>query len=149
MIRRPPRSTLFPYTTLFRSLRQRSLGARRFQGGGRPALEPAVEQVVGALEGGGRALRDLELAVQLAQVHVGDGHVRNERQEDAAAPLLRREVRGEGRLVEAADATPQIQLPRKTGVHRPPGLRLAGRVDDLVGPRALPSALVVDGGEEL
>src|SRR5436309_1360989 len=61
----------------------------------------------------------------------------------------RRSKRGEGRLVEAADATPQIHLPRKTGVHRPPGLRLAGRVDDLVGPRALPSALVVDGGEEL
>src|SRR2546429_5807544 len=27
MIRRPPRSTLFPYTTLFRSIRVRSLGA--------------------------------------------------------------------------------------------------------------------------
>src|SRR2546430_4442332 len=32
MIRRPPRSTLFPYTTLFRSLRRRAHGARR--GGG-------------------------------------------------------------------------------------------------------------------
>src|SRR5438876_5657483 len=29
MIRRPPRSTLFPYTTLFRSLRQLSRFARR------------------------------------------------------------------------------------------------------------------------
>src|SRR5207248_9501789 len=29
MIRRPPRSTLFPYTTLFRSLRRRGLGRRR------------------------------------------------------------------------------------------------------------------------
>src|SRR5260370_27153827 len=29
MIRRPPRSTLFPYTTLFRSLRQTPLNARR------------------------------------------------------------------------------------------------------------------------
>src|SRR5260370_17122095 len=28
MIRRPPRSTLFPYTTLFRSLAQRPQGAR-------------------------------------------------------------------------------------------------------------------------
>src|SRR5258706_6980582 len=28
MIRRPPRSTLFPYTTLFRSLLERGLGAR-------------------------------------------------------------------------------------------------------------------------
>src|SRR5260370_22783472 len=29
MIRRPPRSTLFPYTTLFRSLYLRSLGSER------------------------------------------------------------------------------------------------------------------------
>src|SRR5260370_14192736 len=29
MIRRPPRSTLFPYTTLFRSLRSTSLRSRR------------------------------------------------------------------------------------------------------------------------
>src|SRR3712207_8346417 len=35
MIRRPPRSTLFPYTTLFRSDRGRRLGRRRRgQGGG-------------------------------------------------------------------------------------------------------------------
>src|SRR3712207_7621701 len=31
MIRRPPRSTLFPYTTLFRSLRPSVLLERRFQ----------------------------------------------------------------------------------------------------------------------
>src|SRR2546427_10203961 len=30
MIRRPPRSTLFPYTTLFRSRRQQALGVGRF-----------------------------------------------------------------------------------------------------------------------
>src|SRR3712207_7562956 len=29
MIRRPPRSTLFPYTTLFRSCRKRTLAGRR------------------------------------------------------------------------------------------------------------------------
>src|SRR5256885_2743406 len=34
MIRRPPRSTLFPYTTLFRSLRVRDDGGRR------PAADP-------------------------------------------------------------------------------------------------------------
>src|SRR2546422_11532971 len=34
MIRRPPRSTLFPYTTLFRSL---PLGANRLRGGSRGA----------------------------------------------------------------------------------------------------------------
>src|SRR2546429_4059978 len=31
MIRRPPRSTLFPYTTLFRSQREQSTGAQRRQ----------------------------------------------------------------------------------------------------------------------
>src|SRR5690349_23903410 len=38
MIRRPPRSTLFPYTTLFRSppSRRRSAGRRRSPGRGRP-----------------------------------------------------------------------------------------------------------------
>src|SRR5260370_27127796 len=30
MKRRPPRSTLFPYTTIFRSQRRRSHGAKRF-----------------------------------------------------------------------------------------------------------------------
>src|SRR3989454_6074687 len=32
MIRRPPRSTLFPYTTLFRSRHGQALGARRVPG---------------------------------------------------------------------------------------------------------------------
>src|SRR3712207_7050497 len=36
MIRRPPRSTLFPYTTLFRSLERRPL--QRAQGGARPSV---------------------------------------------------------------------------------------------------------------
>src|SRR2546430_4876043 len=39
MIRRPPRSTLFPYTTLFRSRHTAAVGARQVSGG----------------EGGGRA----------------------------------------------------------------------------------------------
>src|SRR3712207_7139376 len=37
MIRRPPRSTLFPYTTLFRSLLHRPLVRERRVGGGRVA----------------------------------------------------------------------------------------------------------------
>src|SRR5438309_8318657 len=40
MIRRPPRSTLFPYTTLFRSLADRSPGRRR-PGRGRCSGHPA------------------------------------------------------------------------------------------------------------
>src|SRR5260370_6246775 len=41
MIRRPPRSTLFPYTTLFRSLPLRSPGAVRGEPGGLRRLRPA------------------------------------------------------------------------------------------------------------
>src|SRR5688572_31294615 len=40
MIRRPPRSTLFPYTTLFRSPRRR----RRLRGTHRPLRLPAARQ---------------------------------------------------------------------------------------------------------
>src|SRR5687768_17638476 len=39
MIRRPPRSTLFPYTTLFRSKARRTEGGRR---GGRPSMLCAI-----------------------------------------------------------------------------------------------------------
>src|SRR5690349_22750191 len=44
MIRRPPRSTLFPYTTLFRSRRARHLRRRR-SGGVRPDHLRAAQQV--------------------------------------------------------------------------------------------------------
>src|SRR5260370_19156944 len=44
MIRRPPRSTLFPYTTLFRS------HVEAVRGSGKPAEEPSA----GASAGGGR-----------------------------------------------------------------------------------------------
>src|SRR2546422_5456872 len=38
MIRRPPRSTLFPYTTLFRSLEQRHLARDRVFGAVHPGI---------------------------------------------------------------------------------------------------------------
>src|SRR5438309_7909483 len=51
MIRRPPRSTLFPYTTLFRSIRERSgrlpLLAGGVQRGHGDQLLHEVEQLVG------------------------------------------------------------------------------------------------------
>src|SRR3712207_7198669 len=66
MIRRPPRSTLFPYTTLFRSLEVAHLGAER---AGRVALGVEVElaaderhqalAVRGVVDGEGRAQADL------------------------------------------------------------------------------------------
>src|SRR3712207_6940768 len=45
MIRRPPRSTLFPYTTLFRSARERGALPPRHRGAGRLPLrlEPGRE----------------------------------------------------------------------------------------------------------
>src|SRR3712207_7586245 len=47
MIRRPPRSTLFPYTTLFRSFRYLSANAF-WTGTGEPLLDPyAVHEVDG------------------------------------------------------------------------------------------------------
>src|SRR3712207_8623006 len=43
MIRRPPRSTLFPYTTLFRSLRDRNApGSRQFSPATRPPRRRAA-----------------------------------------------------------------------------------------------------------
>src|SRR2546429_810828 len=46
MIRRPPRSTLFPYTTLFRSVREGAPGAgvRAVRGGRGPARRPGGAQ---------------------------------------------------------------------------------------------------------
>src|SRR2546427_6848698 len=54
MIRRPPRSTLFPYTTLFRSLdRRRELGARYGEHLGR-RVEPREPDPEGGLRLGQR-----------------------------------------------------------------------------------------------
>src|SRR2546427_3990687 len=44
MIRRPPRSTLFPYTTLFRSRRQNDFTDARTRRGDRLFLDPAYRQ---------------------------------------------------------------------------------------------------------
>src|SRR2546422_11042567 len=40
MIRRPPRSTLFPYTTLFRSRHARQIAQRRRRGAHGPVIDP-------------------------------------------------------------------------------------------------------------
>src|SRR5258706_11880746 len=48
MIRRPPRSTLFPYTTLFRSLVERVAGQRRAVGAERRRVPRPVVTSAGA-----------------------------------------------------------------------------------------------------
>src|SRR5258708_16890015 len=64
MIRRPPRSTLFPYTTLFRSRRQPSAEApgTRLACSGRGALRASTGRAGGAV---GRAERSEEHTSEL------------------------------------------------------------------------------------
>src|SRR3712207_8147892 len=59
MIRRPPRSTLFPYTTLFRSVRRdaRVPGIRVARPAGRPAVRVALGAGVQLRAGDGRRAR--------------------------------------------------------------------------------------------
>src|SRR3989449_11184642 len=60
MIRRPPRSTLFPYTTLFRSPRLEFL---------EPGAAVSLETELHVLRGDRIAVVELELAAQLELVH--------------------------------------------------------------------------------
>src|SRR3712207_8646953 len=65
MIRRPPRSTLFPYTTLFRSLVAR-VGAQAGQGGGQAADRRGVgAAVVVHHDDQARARRDRDVVERL------------------------------------------------------------------------------------
>src|SRR3712207_6990423 len=75
MIRRPPRSTLFPYTTLFRSARE--LGAHPLGEAEDRVLARAVDGLAGqADERGGRAeVDDVPLA---AAKHAGQRELRSE-----------------------------------------------------------------------
>src|SRR2546422_6808026 len=60
MIRRPPRSTLFPYTTLFRSLSLRGLPAGRAAHAARRVgrqAEPAAPAVAAVVAGAARPAR--------------------------------------------------------------------------------------------
>src|SRR5687768_18195226 len=63
MIRRPPRSTLFPYTTLFRSFQQANPLARRLQ---------VPQQVLKPLLAQRRANLDVEISRQADQRHDED-----------------------------------------------------------------------------
>src|SRR2546426_11038525 len=100
MIRRPPRSTLFPYTTLFRSVRRRSHHDRGTEGrmavkiliptplrpyvDGRDTLElegASVGEVLERLAGEHTALKQHLFAADgrlrsFVNVHVNDRHIR-------------------------------------------------------------------------
>src|SRR3712207_8646743 len=67
MIRRPPRSTLFPYTTLFRSnliaVGARPLAATDNLNFGNPEKPEIMGQLVGAVQGIGEACRALDFPI--------------------------------------------------------------------------------------
>src|SRR3712207_7251415 len=79
MIRRPPRSTLFPYTTLFRSPVRPLVGGDDVRGEGAGGVEPAQGAVDGrvadVLQARGPQAADHVVAVA---VRVGDGGERSE-----------------------------------------------------------------------
>src|SRR3989454_5317353 len=91
MIRRPPRSTLFPYTTLFRSVPddglRRAYHDREALGRARPDVEP---------HGLGRDLTDPDRAPGGAVRALRDDRIEGEHQADA--PTARRLERGPGGL---------------------------------------------------
>src|SRR5258708_10674827 len=86
MIRRPPRSTLFPYTTLFRSALQRAIAVHAataktggFAGGVKPRHDPAVAAEHAGVEVGFEAAQ--RLAGQDAEFH------RDQRSEEHTSEL--------------------------------------------------------------
>src|SRR5258705_7947996 len=107
MIRRPPRSTLFPYTTLFRSwlfhqAAQRGFTAMQAQDGAQSAWTQAV---AGKADAYVRAAQLHERAVQLGdqraqQVGVAELRVRQQRGVDV--------VRGHGHQLASPKTPPRI-----------------------------------------
>src|SRR3989442_6553088 len=71
MIRRPPRSTLFPYTTLFQSTSQNWIGGNDYNPCGADFVPPPPEEVQGLLHDLCDAINDDRLPpiVQAAGVH--------------------------------------------------------------------------------
>ena len=128
---------------------ERRRGAGGLERGGGAGFEAPAEQGVGFLERGRRPPGDLELQVELAQAEVGGRDVRDEGEQDPAAGLLGGQVAGERRLVQAADAAPQVDLPGEAEVdvvevHRGrDGRREAGL------PAACPASVGLDLREEL
>src|SRR2546425_13115526 len=84
MIRRPPRSTLFPYTTLFRSRPPHGNAVARGAGTGRPAEHPGSD---GAGDPGHRSRRRRDLTG--AVLDDGDHGVRHHFHDHAAPRVAR------------------------------------------------------------
>src|ERR1041385_4159132 len=69
MIRRPPRSTLFPYTTLFRSIGGETAEMPGFYGDGEYDVAGFIVGIVGCAQGlGGKSIRDGDVLIGLPSV---------------------------------------------------------------------------------
>src|SRR3989442_5616000 len=142
MIRRPPRSTLFPYTTLFRSA---VAGAAREQGDlkGRREVERLTDEVGGAAvrrKAHRRVARDIEAARAWHGGVVRElGEAGNETVGQGGRPRL---AAVEGHVVAAAVVQVEVVVPgedvvRVRGIDGDRRLVLGGRI-------AAPVALVDD-----
>src|SRR2546422_5280903 len=74
MIRRPPRSTLFPYTTLFRSRRQAGLRRLRdeMEGGGPRRRRPPVPAVLGRRQAARRGRHTQHVPAGRSEEHTSE-----------------------------------------------------------------------------
>src|SRR5258706_4009345 len=84
MIRRPPRSTLFPYTTLFRSqkLRPRRQGAHNFQASLIAVGKTAAKHIAKFTE-----IKDLQELVHLSRCALRQSFLRRSRSEEHTSEL--------------------------------------------------------------
>src|SRR2546422_7166493 len=78
MIRRPPRSTLFPYTTLFRS-RGHGGTARLLGGARKDGVSSVVRRPVRGIRGGARPQRSRRGRGTLSRGHPAGGERRRDR----------------------------------------------------------------------
>src|SRR2546425_1963384 len=159
MIRRPPRSTLFPYTTLFRSSRRRERRHARPAQRDAPHVPsegvPAVDRELGADGGladpvappgrghGLRGRRDARAARGAARVSGHAAPVARARPRRLARALLADRVpQGRPRAAILHDADDARHAPR----HHPPGAARGELLSRRRGDRAGDLALLEDGG---
>src|SRR5262249_22570084 len=109
-----------------------------------------IEELIGPPERLRRPPGDREAGVELPEREVGPGGVRDDREQNAAPPLLRRQVLGTSRFVEPPDAAPHVDFPGEREVD---GLEVSGRIqarlDELRLAAARPTSPVLDLGVEL
>ena len=95
-----------------------------------PLSKRSLKRSTESLAAACRPFRDIELLVQVAQVRVGDGHRRHDREHDARPALFRREQVGPGRLCRPAELSPEIDLPGRADI----SLEIAVRIYRRRGP---------------